>query len=174
MLWSVPADQGHCLGRFAWGTNQEAIVAHWVIVNRMDRSAVLTLSAWIRPRVSSLSHILLRRHFNSSPLALITQAPQGYAIRSLSMISDSFSSSPMIQCFSWVQASVRFSAYLSLSVDPAPSSSDLLEFLQLALSLWRCSYSTPPCKARFWCKCSSRKNKMPCSKMNWRAENLEK
>lgn len=75
----------------------------------MDTIAVLTLSHWIRPRVSSPSHILLRRHSNSSPLALITRVPQGYAIRSLSMIS--FSSSPILRCCS---------IYLTISVDPTP------------------------------------------------------
>lgn len=105
MLWSVTADQGHCLGWFAWRTNLEVVVAHWVIANRIGMSAMLTRLSWIRARVSSLSHILLRKHSNSSPLALITRVPQGYAIRTLSMISNSISSSPIL--VSWVQVSLH-------------------------------------------------------------------
>lgn len=105
MLWSVTADQGHCLGWFAWRTNLEVVVAHWVIANRIGMSAMLTRLSWIRARVSSLSHILLRKHSNSSPLALITRVPQGYAIRTLSMISNSISSSPILVL--WVQVSLH-------------------------------------------------------------------
>lgn len=79
------------LAGVAWGTNQDSVVAHGVIVNRMDTSTYSTHLAWIRERVSSLRHILLMKHSNK--LGLITGVPQGYVIRTLSMISDISSSS---------------------------------------------------------------------------------